>query len=171
MTAPPPPRRQWLALLAAMAVLAGTPPHPASGQALSGDGGPTLPAPPAQVTPSADAGDFDTTRQTWREENFPAYLATMTASGGLLLGALFALLARRFGDPMSPHRILRRNTSLLAFASGAGLGVLVAVLEVPPDLPGRATLLLLSIVCAGSSAGLASFTGLLLVRRGGRHRT
>ena len=171
MTAPARLRRRWLALLAALAVLAGSPPYPAAGQTLSGDGGQTLPAAPTQVTRGADAEAFDTSRPTWREQNFPAYLATMTASAGLLLGTLFALLARRFGDPMSPYRLVRRNTSLLAFASGAGLGVLIAVLQVPSDLPGRVTLLLLSVVCAATSAGLASFTGLLFVRRLGKRRT
>jgi hypothetical protein len=124
-------------------------------------------------------GGFHAARAEFRESNFTAYLAIVAAVSGLSLGVLFALLAYRFSDPMSPYRVIRRSTSLLALACGAGLGVFVAVLQVSPDVSGRVTLLLLAIGCGGLAAWLSALAGFILhricstrkARRLGKHLT
>jgi hypothetical protein len=107
---------------------------------------------------------FRAAREEFRKNNFTAYLAIVSAASGFSVGVLFALLAYRFSDPMSPYRVIRRNTSLLALACGAGLGVFVAVLQVAPDVPGRVTLLLLAIAGGGFAAWFSAFSGFILHR-------
>jgi hypothetical protein len=113
------------------------------------------------------AGSSDRLRAAWarfREQNFTAYLGLVSAVAGVVLGGMFALFAYRFSDPMSPYRTIRRNAALLSLASGAGLGVLLAVLQVPPNLPGRVTLLLLAVGSGAIAAGLSAFLGFVLHR-------
>jgi len=107
---------------------------------------------------------FRAARNEFREKNFTAYLTIVAAASGFSVGVLFALLAYRFSDPMAPYRVIRRNTSLLALACGAGLGVFVAVLQVAPHLPGRVTLLLMAIACGGFAAWLSALAGFILHR-------
>jgi hypothetical protein len=85
---------------------------------------------------------FSRWKARMKKEHFTEYLTAYAAIAGTLTGAIFGFLAYRFGDPMSPYRRSRKQTLLLAIAIGAGLGVFVAVTQVPPNIPGKVTILL-----------------------------
>lgn len=83
-----------------------------------------------------------------KSEHFTTYLVVYTALVSTLVGLVLALMAFRFGDPMAPYRRVRKSCLGLSLAIGAGLGVLLAVFEVPHARPDRLTLLLSTIVTA-----------------------
>ena len=91
---------------------------------------------------------FSSWRARMKKEHFTAYLIAYTALLGTAVGGTYGFLAFRFGDAMAPYRRIRYKTGLLALAGGFGLGVLMAVTQVPPTTPGKVTMLLMTIGCA-----------------------
>jgi hypothetical protein len=102
---------------------------------------------------------FNQWKSRMKSEHFTSYLLAYSALTGTFIGALLAALAFRFGDPMAIYRRLRNINLGLALALGAGLGVILAVFEVPHSRPDRITLLLLAVVCASSAAFLGAALG------------
>lgn len=88
---------------------------------------------------------FQRWKARMKKEHFTEYLTAYAAILGTLTGAIFAFLAYRFGDPMSPYRRSRNQAFLLSIAIGAGLGVSVAVTQVPPTITGKVTMLLRAV--------------------------
>jgi hypothetical protein len=91
---------------------------------------------------------FSSWRARMKKEHFTTYLIVYTALLGTVVGGTYGFLAFRFGDAMAPYRRIRYKTGLLALAGGFGLGVLTAVTQVPPTIPGKVTILLMTIGCA-----------------------
>ena len=83
-----------------------------------------------------------------KKEHFTAYLLVYTAIFGTAAGGAYGFLAFRFGDAMAPYRRIRNKTGLLSLAVGLGLGVFVAVTQIPPTIKGKVSMLLLTILCA-----------------------
>ena len=91
---------------------------------------------------------FSSWRARMKKEHFTAYLIVYTALLGTAAGATYGFLAFRFGDAMAPYRRIRNKTGLLSLAVGLGLGVFIAVTEIPPTIVGKVSMLLLTIACA-----------------------
>lgn len=119
---------------------------------------------------------FSRWKARMKKEHFTEYLA---AYAGLVAGAtglLFGFASYRLSDPMSTYRTIRRRTLQLAFAIGAALGVLAAVLQVPPNTTGKISLLFLSVGTGAAATTIASslvffvlrFRSNCLARRDGR---
>lgn len=108
---------------------------------------------------------FSSWRARMKKEHFTSYLLVYTALLGTVVGATYGFLAFRFGDAMAPYRRIRYKTALLALAGGFGLGVLIAVTEVPPTTPGKVTVLLKTIGCAVVATTLAAMLLFVVQRR------
>lgn len=107
---------------------------------------------------------FSRWKARMKKEHFTEYLTAYAAILGTLTGAIFGFLAYRFGDPMSPYRRSRRQTLLLSLAIGAGLGVFVAVTQVPPDIAGKVTMLLRAMAVTTVTAVTATLILFVLQR-------
>lgn len=81
----------------------------------------------------------------FRRGNLTAYLSLYTLVVGSILAAIFAVVSYRLSDQMSPYRLVRNKTSMLTAASGLGLGIFIAAIEVPSSHPARLTLLLITV--------------------------
>lgn len=99
-----------------------------------------------------------------KEEHFTAYLTAYAAILGSLTGAAFGFIAYRFGNPMAPYRRSRKHAFLLSLAIGAGLGVVVAVTQVPPDIPGKVTMLLRALAVSTLTSATCTL-GLFVLQR------
>ena len=99
-----------------------------------------------------------------KDEHFNAYVSTYAAILGAVAGGIFSFLAYRFGDSMSPYHRSRNQAILLSLAIGAGLGVLVAVMQVPPTMMGKLTLLL-RLVAISAVASMLTTLALFIVQR------
>ena len=158
-------------LFAVVATLVITAPLPASGQSTPADktvvSDPTQPAP---VQPFLDrkVGSSLEKLSRWRarmkSEHFTAYLSTyiVLLAGGT--GLFFGAAAYRLSDPMSPYRLIKRRTLQLAMAIGGSLGILVAVMQVPPNAPGKVSLLLLAIAIGAASSLIGSWIAFQVMR-------
>lgn len=91
---------------------------------------------------------FSAWKARMKKEHFTAYLLVYTALLGTAAGGAYGFLAFRFGDAMAPYRRIRNKTGLLSLAVGLGLGVFVAVTQIPPTIVGKVSMLLLTIACA-----------------------
>lgn len=107
---------------------------------------------------------FSAWKARMKKEHFTGYLLAYTAILGTLAGGTYGFLAFRFGDAMAPYRRLRNKTALLSLAVGLGLGVFVAVTQIPPTVAGKVSMLLLTIVCA-LIATVPSALALFVVQR------
>lgn len=113
---------------------------------------------------------FSAWKKRMKKEHFTVYLIGYTCFWGTLFGSIYGFLAFRFGDAMALYRRIRKKTLLLSLAVGMGLGVLVAVSQIPPTSPGKVTLLLMVIAVATVVTSLATmsvfmFQRSLLVRK------
>lgn len=113
---------------------------------------------------------FSAWKKRMKKEHFTAYLVGYTCFWGALFGSVYGFLAFRFGDAMALYRRIRNKTLLLSLAVGMGLGVLVAVSQIPPASPGKITLLLMVVTVAAAVTPIATmkvftFQRLLLVRK------
>ena len=99
-----------------------------------------------------------------KRDHFTRYLVGYASIAGAFTGLAFALIGFRLGDPMAPYRRIRNRTILLALASGAGLGVFLAVTEVPAQTTGKLTLLLAAVVCSAAAAAVGSTAGFVVLR-------
>ena len=99
-----------------------------------------------------------------KRDHFPKYLTGYASIAGVFAGLAFALIGFRLGDPMAPYRRIRNKTILLALASGAGLGVFLAVTEVPAQTTGKLTLLLTAVACSAAAAAVGSTAGFVVLR-------
>lgn len=100
-----------------------------------------------------------------KKEHFISYLIAYTALLGTVAGGAYGFLAFRFGDAMAPYRRIRNKTILLSLAVGLGLGVFVAVTQIPPTTPGKVTMLLLTIGCAILATAISTTTLFVVQRR------
>lgn len=107
---------------------------------------------------------FSRWKARMKEEHFTGYLNTYAAIVGTLGGGIFGFMAYRFGDPMSPYRRSRRQAILLSIAIGAGLGVFIAVTQVPPNMTGKVTILLRAIAVTIIATTLATILLFVLQR-------
>jgi len=113
---------------------------------------------------------FSAWKARMKKEHFTAYLIGYTSFWSTLFGSVYGFLAFRFGDAMALYRRIRKKTLLLSLAVGMGLGVLVAVSQIPPTSPGKVTLLLMVVAVATVATCVATmsifvFQRLLLVRK------
>ncbi len=99
-----------------------------------------------------------------KKEHLTAYLMTYSAMLAVITGLLFGLAAYRMSDPMSPYRLVKRRTLQLAMVIGGSLGILVAVMQVPPNAPGRLSLLLAATLAGAMSALLSSWVAFQIMR-------
>jgi len=107
---------------------------------------------------------FSAWKARMKKEHFTAYLLTYTAILGTLAGGTYGFLGFRFGDAMAPYRRIRNKTALLSLAVGLGLGVFVAVTQIPPTVVGKLSMLLLTIVCALITTMLSALVVFVLQR-------
>lgn len=107
---------------------------------------------------------FSSWKARMKKEHFTPYLLVYTGLVGALVGAVYGFMAFRFGDAMAPYVRIRRKTALLALAGGFGLGVFVAVTQVPPKIPGKVTILLMTIACAMAATTLSALV-LFIIQR------
>jgi len=179
-------------LIAGLTVLSVFAPLFAEGQTLS----PGSAAPATERTPSVgktgtqtepyldrtfgSARDrFSRWKSRMKKEHFAGYLAAYTAFLAGVTGLVFAVVSFRLSDPMSTYRLIRQRTLQLALAIGGALGVLAAVLQVPPNTVGKISLLLLAVGTGTATATVASWFAFcvlrlrsnLLARRDGRRVT
>lgn len=153
-----------------MAALVITAPLPASGQSTPDATVISDPTQPAPVQPFLDrkVGSSLEKLSRWRarmkSEHFTAYLSTYIAllAGGT--GLFFGASSYRLSDPMSPYRLIKRRTLQLAMAIGGSLGILVAVMQVPPNAPGKVSLLLLAIAIGAASSLIGSWIAFQVMR-------
>jgi len=165
-------------LLAGLTVLWPLTPLPAAAQNLSpGTVAPASEAStPAVVKPAARPEPyldrtfgsaherFSRWKARMKKEHFTEYLV---AYAGLVAGAtglLFGFASYRLSDPMSTYRTIRRRTLQLALAIGAALGVLAAVLQVPPNTIGKVSLLLLAIGTGAVATTIATWLVFFVLR-------
>lgn len=114
---------------------------------------------------AADAVDrLQQQRSTFRDENLAVYLTIYAALISAVLSLAFAFISYRFSDKMSPYTRVRLNTSLLAAATGLGVGIFVAALEVPSNHLARLSLLLLLITTGAVVMGVVSWLAFVLLR-------
>ena len=153
-----------------MATLVITAPLPASGQSTPDTTVISDPSQPAPVQPYLDrkVGSslerFSRWQARMKSEHFTAYLSTyiVLLAGGT--GLFFGAAAYRLGDPMSPYRLIKRRTLQLAMAIWGSLGILVAVMQVPPNAPGKVSLLLLAIAIGAASSLIGSWLAFKVMR-------
>ena len=107
---------------------------------------------------------FSAWKTRMKKEHFIPYLVVYTCFWSALLGSLYGFLAFRFGDAMAPYRRIRNKTGLLSLAVGAGLGVSIAVTQIPPTIPGKVTMLLMAVAIAVVATTIASLTLFVLQR-------
>ncbi len=107
---------------------------------------------------------FSAWRARMKKEHFTSYLLTYTALLGAATGGVYGFLAFRFGDAMAPYLRIRKRTVLLSVAVGFGLGVFVAVTQVPPDIKGKVSMLLLTIA-VGVAITTLSALALFVIQR------
>ena len=101
---------------------------------------------------------FSAWKKRMKKEHFTAYLIGYTCFWSTLFGSVYGFLAFRFGDAMALYRRVRKKTLLLSLAVGLGLGVLVAVTQIPPTSPGKVTLLLMVVAVATVVTSLATMS-------------
>jgi drug/metabolite transporter (DMT)-like permease len=99
-----------------------------------------------------------------KSEHFTAYLSTYNGILAGVTGLFFGLIAYRLSDPMSPYRVIRRRTLQLATAIGGSLGILVAVMQVPPNAPDKVSLLLLAIAVGAVCTLIGSWIAFQVMR-------
>ena len=99
-----------------------------------------------------------------KNEHLTAYLIAYSGLLAGITGLLFGLAAYRMSDPMSPYRLVKRRTFQLAMAIGGSLGILVAVMQVPPNAPGRLSLLLAATLAGAMSTLLAAWLAFQIMR-------
>jgi hypothetical protein len=107
---------------------------------------------------------FSRWKARMKGEHFLTYLTAYATLAGALAGTVFGILAYRFGDPMSPYRRSRKQALRLSLAIGAGLGVVVAVTEVPPGITGGLTILLRTVAVTTIPTALMTYLLFLLQR-------
>ncbi len=107
---------------------------------------------------------FNRWKARMKSEHFTAYLSAYNGILAGVTGLFFGLVAYRLGDPMSPYRLIRRRTLQLATAIGGSLGILVAVMQVPPNAPGKVSLLLLAIAIGAVSTLIGSWIAFQIMR-------
>lgn len=100
-----------------------------------------------------------------KKEHFAAYLSTFTAALAAVTGLVFGLISYQLSDPMSPYRLVKRRTLLLALAVGASLGVFTAVIQVPDTASSKIALLLISAGTGTVGAFVAALAAFLFMRR------
>lgn len=108
---------------------------------------------------------FSAWKARMKKEHFTAYLLVYTAILGTLAGGTYGFLGFRFGDAMAPYRRIRNKTALLSLAVGLGLGVFVAVTQIPPTVVGKVSMLLLTIICALATTVLSTLVVFVVQRR------
>lgn len=108
---------------------------------------------------------FSAWKARMKKQHFTAYLLGYTCFWSGLFGSLYGFLAFRFGDAMALYRRIRKKTLLLSIAVGSGLGVLVAVSQIPPTSPGKVTLLLMVVAVAALVTCTATMTIFVFQRR------
>ena len=108
---------------------------------------------------------FSSWRARMKKEHFTAYLIVYTALLGTAAGATYGFLAFRFGDAMAPYRRIRNKTGLLSLAVGLGLGVFIAVTQIPPTIVGKVSMLLLTIACALVTTAFSALLLFVVQRR------
>lgn len=101
---------------------------------------------------------FSTWKKRMKKEHFTAYLIGYTCFWSTLFGGIYGFLAFRFGDAMALYWRIRKKTLLLSLAVGMGLGVLVAVSQIPPTSPGKLTLLLMVVAVATVVTSIATMS-------------
>ena len=107
---------------------------------------------------------FSSWKARMKKEHFTSYLIVYTALLGAAAGGAYGFLAFRFGDAMAPYRRIRNKTTLLSLAVGAGLGVFIAVTQVPPTIPGKVTMLLMAVAIAVAATTTTTLTIFILQR-------
>ena len=107
---------------------------------------------------------FSAWKARMKKEHFTGYLLVYTALLGTAAGGTYGFLAFRFGDAMAPYRRIRKKTGLLSLAVGLGIGVFIAVTQIPPTITGKVSMLLLTIACSLVTTTLAALT-LFVVQR------
>lgn len=108
---------------------------------------------------------FSAWKARMKKEHFTAYLLVYTALLGTAAGGAYGFLAFRFGDAMAPYRRIRNKTGLLSLAVGLGLGVFVAVTQIPPTIRGKVSMLLLTIACALVTTTIAALLLFVIQRK------
>jgi hypothetical protein len=108
---------------------------------------------------------FSAWKTRMKKEHFIPYLVVYTCFWSALLGSIYGFLAFRFGDAMALYQRIRKKTILLSLAIGFGLGVLVAVGQVPSTSGGKVTLLLMVIAVGIVATSLATSTVFIAQRR------
>lgn len=99
-----------------------------------------------------------------KKEHFREYLAGYCAVLAGVTGLVFGFTSYRLADPMSPYRHIKRRSLQLAAAIGGSLGILGAVMQVPPDTTGKVSLLLLAIAAGAISSMVGSWLSFALLR-------
>jgi drug/metabolite transporter (DMT)-like permease len=128
------------------------------------------PTPPAPNQPYLDRKvgssleKFSRWKARMKSEHFTAYLSTYNGILAGVTGLFFGLVAYRLSDPMSPYRVIRRRTLQLATAIGGSLGILVAVMQVPPNAPDKVSLLLLAIAVGAVCTLIGSWIAFQVMR-------
>ena len=123
--------------------------------------------------------DFIRWEGRMKNEHLNAYLIAYSGMLAGLTGLLFGLAAYQISDPMSFYRSVKRRTLQMAMAIGGSLGILVAVTQVPPNAPGRLSLLLITTLAGVMSSLLATWLAFQFMRsksnraalKNGRHLT
>jgi len=107
---------------------------------------------------------FSRWKTRMKKEQFTKYLAVSSAILAGVTGFFFGLVSYRLSDPMSTYRVIKSRTLQLALAIGGALGVLAAVLLVPPHTIGKVSLLFLAVGIGAATATIASWLVFFLLR-------
>ncbi len=166
--------RRAAIVTAALAVIVTSAPHRAAAQAGSGTAGfeesavdrkASRPEPFLDRKVKGSLEKFSKWKARMKKEHFMAYLIAYTCLFGAAVGAAYGFLAFRFGNAMATYRRVRKKTFLISLACGLGVGVLAAVGQIPPTIPGKVTMLLMTLAVGVVSTSLATMSLFLLQRQ------
>ena len=105
-----------------------------------------------------------------KKEHFREYLLAYCAVLAGATGLVFGFLAYRLSDPMSPYKLIKKRAMQLALAIGGSVGIFGAVMQVPPNTPGKVSLLLLAIGVGALAAVVAAWISFGIMRLRSNYR-